>query len=200
MNQCASQFIAVSEVVKEHWINKGIQREKMTRVYNGVQQKEMNMESTSGVVRNKKQTRLVMVGNIIETKGQIWAIEAVKKLCDENIQVSLDIIGDGSKSYEKKLEQKISQYGLGNLINFIGYQEDIPNKLTQYDIGLMCSKDEAFGRVTMEYMMSGLCVIAANTGQIKSLQQRGMQYKFIIFINRFYKLEDNDEYQKKFFA
>ena len=36
--------------------------------------------------------------------------------------------------------------------------------MCDYDIGVVNSRCEAMGRVTIEYMMAGLCVLASNTG------------------------------------
>lgn len=164
MNKNATQFISVSDAVKEHWEKKGIQKGKIVRIYNGVPQQNNLSKIQSKVIQENKMLKMVIAGSISETKGQIWAIEAVKKLFDENVEIILDIIGDGSRSYVKKLKRKIIEYGLDGLVKFKGYQKNIGNVISQYDIGLMCSKDEGFGRVTAEYMMSGICVIAANTG------------------------------------
>ena len=174
MNKSTTQFISVSDAVKEHWTKKGIQRGKIVRVYNGVPQQNVLSKVQSSVAQGDKTLKMVIVGSISETKGQIWAIEAVKKLFDENAQIILDIIGDGSRSYVKKLKKKIILYGLEGLVNFRGYQKDIGNVLSQYDIGLMCSKDEGFGRVTAEYMMSGVCVIASDTGANGELIEDGI--------------------------
>ena len=174
MNKSATRFIAVSDAVKEHWAKKGIRREKIVRIYNGVPRQNVLSKTQGGAAQGNKTLKMVIVGSISETKGQMWAIEAVKKLFDENVQISLDIIGDGSRSYVKKLKRKIIQYGLDELINFRGYQKNISNMLAQYDIGLMCSKDEGFGRVTAEYMMSGVCVIASDTGANEELIEDGI--------------------------
>ena len=174
MNKSATRFIAVSDAVKEHWAKKGIRREKIVRIYNGVPRQNVLSKTQGGAAQGNKTLKMVIVGSISETKGQMWAIEAVKKLFDENAQIILDIIGDGSRSYVKKLKKKIILYGLEGLVNFRGYQKDIGNVLSQYDIGLMCSKDEGFGRVTAEYMMSGVCVIASDTGANGELIEDGI--------------------------
>ena len=43
----------------------------------------------------------------------------------------------------------------------------------EYDVAINCSKCEAFGRVTVEYMTAELCVIAANTGANEELIEDG---------------------------
>lgn len=174
MNENASWFIAVSDVVKNHWVKKGIAPEKIERIYNGISQQSIVPKTDYNVVQDRKSIRMVMMGNVSATKGQIWAIEAIKRLQDQHIQVTLDIFGDGARSYEKKLRRKIREYGIEYLIKFRGYQKNVENYLPQYDIGLMCSRDEAFGRVTVEYMMAGLCVIASNTGANSELIEDGV--------------------------
>ena len=173
MNQSACRFIAVSDAVRAHWIKKGIQREKINCVYNGISQRDIVIKSEDALICNNKQLRMALLGCISSTKGQAWAIEAIKKLADEKIYISLDIIGDGAKAYIKKLKKKIYGYGLQDLIAFKGYLKNPGEQLYQYDIGLMCSKDEGFGRVTVEYMMAGLCVIASDTGANKELIEDG---------------------------
>ncbi len=174
MNENASRFIAVSDAVKEHWVRKGIKPEKVERIYNGVSQQDIAPKAGCHAVQKRKSTRMVMAGNVSVAKGQIWAIEAIKRLHDEGIQVTLDIFGDGAHLYERKLRRRVREYGIGHLVKFRGYQKDVGNYLAQYDIGLMCSRDEGFGRVTVEYMMAGLCVIASNTGANPELIEDGI--------------------------
>lgn len=174
MNENASRFVAVSDAVKDHWMKKGIAPEKIERIYNGISQQSIAPKTDYEVVRDRKILRMVMMGNVSITKGQIWAIEAIKRLQDEHIQVTLDIFGDGARSYEKKLRRKIREYGIEHLVKFRGYQKDVGKHLSQFDVGLMCSRDEAFGRVTVEYMMAGLCVIASNTGANPELIEDGV--------------------------
>lgn len=173
MNRSACRFIAVSDTVRVHWIKKGIQQEKIECVYNGVSQQDIIIRRTDVVNQEDKRLKIVILGCVSKTKGQEWAIEAIKGLADERIYISLDIIGDGTKSYIKKLKSKVNRYGLQDLITFKGYLKNPREQLTQYDIGLMCSKDEGFGRVTIEYMMAGLCVIASDTGANSELIEDG---------------------------
>lgn len=174
MNENASRFITVSDAVKEHWVKKGISTRKIDRIYNGISQKSILSKTYDGADQKRKNMKMAMVGSVSKTKGQIWAIEAIKQLCDDDIQVTLDIFGDGVRSYEKKLKKRIREYGIEHLVKFKGYQKDVGKILSLYDIGLMCSRDEGFGRVTVEYMMAGLCVIASNTGANPELIEDGV--------------------------
>ena len=61
-------------------------------------------------------------------------------------------------------EKQIDELGLNNNINMLGQVRNLPEIRKNNDIELVCSKSEAFGRVTIEAMMSMMPVIGANTG------------------------------------
>ena len=103
MNKTAEVFIAVSDAVMEHWISKGIDKEKIVRIHNGVKtQKAPKVQNV--LLKNKNEIKLVMTGSIQPTKGQIQAIELMASLKESNKKYSLDLIGDGDKQYINKLK------------------------------------------------------------------------------------------------
>ena len=51
-----------------------------------------------------------------------------------------------------------------NDITFTGYLDDINNLLDKMHIGILASSNEAFGRVTIEYMLHKLVPIVKNSG------------------------------------
>ena len=68
---------------------------------------------------------------------------------------------------------------MNNIFSFKGYVNNVPSILNQYELGVLCSRSEAFGRVTVEYMMSGLCTIAPASGANLELipDECGILYK-----------------------
>lgn len=160
MNSHTTKFILISKTVQEAWVQKGLDNNKIKLVYNGVT-KNISVPA----VKTSEKFKIVFTGSISETKQQIQLVEACINLppsVKERIQV--DFYGSGFKNYIKSLERKIQKNKLTNLINIKGYTENITEKLTEYDLGIICSRAEGFGRVTVEYMMAGLPVIASNTG------------------------------------
>lgn len=178
MNECVDAFIAISDVIREHWIDKGINKSKIHRIYNGVN-KNPNYKTVYPV--DADLLHFVIMGALLETKGQHIAIEALSKLPDyKKEQVKLDLLGDPSNSYGDKLHIMVENYKLGNIVNFRGYIDNPSSQINQYDCGLMCSRSEGFGRVTAEYMMGGLCVIASKSGANEELiknQYSGLLYE-----------------------
>ena len=172
MDNAATEFIAISDAVREHWVKKGLSAERIVRIYNGVdtnvQQKDYRKKNNDGIVR------FLIIGFLSEAKGQHELISAIG-LLPESIKgtIQLDIVGGYNSSYFALLKATVGKMGLENTIHFLGYDKDIANKVWRYDCGFMCSRSEGFGRVTVEYMMAGLPVIASDSGANSEIVKDG---------------------------
>ena len=123
---------------------------------------------------------ITIIGGIFPKKGQKELVEAVAKL-DQSIvnRIEVWIIGRGEAENEKSLKLYIKQHNLENTVQMLGYKENVSEYLRRTDIVAMCSKAEAFGRVTVEAMLAGCLVIGANTAGTKELiqdQETGLLY------------------------
>lgn len=87
--------------------------------------------------------------------------KVIRALAATNIQFSYDIYGDGSD--KNRLESLVNQLGLVGKISFKGYvpHTDVPRLLSGYDVFVMPSYPETFGRVFLEAMAAGLVIIGA---------------------------------------
>lgn len=97
---------------------------------------------------------------------------------DQHKRINLRIAGKESE-YVNFLRNYIGSKNLDKWIQFIGPQSDIKQLYRDTDIVLMCSQSEAFGRVTVEAMMSGCLVIGANSGgtmELVSDNETGLLY------------------------
>lgn len=172
MNKSATEFIAISEAVMNHWINKGIRRDKIIQIYNGVRE---NDTIKSNYPKKGDVIRLVMMGSLNETKGQHYVIQAIALLPEEDRKrIQVDIVGDGVTAYTKILEKLIKINHLSEQVRLLGYKKDFYRYLSKYDCGIMCSRSEGFGRVTVEYMMAGLPVIVSDTGANPEIVNHGV--------------------------
>lgn len=163
LNKHCDIILAVSEAVRKSWISKGISANLIHTLYDGVDFDGFIIKDSDSY--SSKTLRLVFVGGICETKGQHLAVCALGKLSAEaRKNITLDLIGWYDSVYLEKVKHLIADSGLEKNITFCGSRDDVAQLLHNYDVGLMCSKSEGFGRVTAEYMYAGLGVIAANTG------------------------------------
>lgn len=172
MNRNASSFVAISKAVQKDWIESGLDGKKVRLIYDGVDTEKFS-ENRDDHCR-KDVFRIVMCGGIYEGKGQLDAAKAVSLVIKKGYHVSLDYYGEScNKKYYSELKSYIENNNLAGIINFRGYLNKINEVLGNYDAGLVCSKAEGFGLVTVEYLLSGLCVIASDTGANPELLGKG---------------------------
>ncbi len=172
-NRYTTTFVSISDAVKNHWNSKGIDCSKNIRIYNGVSFEDIT-KSDIGSKKDKK-LKMVIVGGVCKAKGQHLILEAINIIpttIKENLKV--DIVGWYDPLYMKLLKKFIDKYKLHKYIYFAGALPSVNNILKDYQIGLMCSMNEGFGRVTAEYMFAGLGVIASNSGANPELIEDGI--------------------------
>lgn len=108
--------------------------------------------------------RLVLVGTKHSGKGQHIAIKAIEILKARGVDASLELVGPSFDSYEAKLRDLTRDLGLEDRVFFVSGTTDPFRYSAGADAVLVCSKKEAFGRVTVEGMKLGRAVISSDTG------------------------------------
>lgn len=129
-----------------------------------------------GYQKQKDVYNVIICGLIQEGKGQLDAVKAMDYLAHEYgmKNIHLWVVGDGSKPYCEKIRSYIELHNLRGYIDMIPFQEDLSGLRRNSDIALMCSKSEAFGRVTVESMLSGNLVIGADASGTKEIIRDGI--------------------------
>ena len=173
----SDKVIAISNNVKKEFGDL-IPQEKTLVIPNGIKPPYVKVfpNHYSDVVN------VCIIGRLEENKNQMEAVKAFMLLPDEfKDKVKLHIIGDASSSYGVALKKYVEDNGLESSVTVYGVRNDVNEFLQNMNIGLMLSKHEAFGRVTVEYMMHKLCVIASNTSantEIIRDGENGYLYEF----------------------
>jgi glycosyltransferase involved in cell wall biosynthesis len=117
--------------------------------------------------------RLVLVGMKTPSKGQEDAIRAVGLLRERERDIRLVLVGHSSREYALRLGQLARDVRADDVIDFVDFTEDRYRYFQQAHAALMCSRSEAFGRVTVEAMKLGLPVIGTNSGGTPELIRDG---------------------------
>lgn len=141
MNRECQNFIAISNAVKDSWVKKGIKSDNIEVIYDGVDVRNYPYEKH----KENAIIKIVMVGHIQPNKGQHILIEAIGRLpIDIRERVHVDFIGEAYKDYMKELKQIIKCQNVEESISFLGYVENVNERLKNYDIGINASKSEGF--------------------------------------------------------
>lgn len=164
MNRNTTRFIAISKAVEKTWKSKKLDASKICHIYDGVDLNLIISDPERKQLKNKE-LKMAFTGTVCPAKGQSEIIEAIGRLSEEEKKlVSVDFYGEGVPKYISTLKKRAEALGFGDRVNFLGHCDDIGARLKNYSVGLVCSRSEAFGRITPEYMSAGLIAIACDTG------------------------------------
>jgi len=156
-----SRYIVISDSVRDEWKKIGLSESKMDLIYDGVRTEKLRPDCHAIVGKCK----ILFLGGYSEAKGQEMLLDAIINIPQEyRKKMVMDFFGNGDKKYKNNLAKKVKEYSLSGVVRINDYDPNIYSKISSYDIGINCSRKEGFGRVTVEYMLAGLCPIAANTG------------------------------------
>lgn len=119
--------------------------------------------------------RILMAGLICPGKGQMQAVRAVKCLKDWGIPAQLFLAGGSvDRRYMEELKDFIGAHGLEEEVRFLGVVKDMNGLRRRMHLGIVASGSEAFGRVTVEGMLSGMLMIGADAGGTAELISHGV--------------------------
>jgi len=117
--------------------------------------------------------KMVLVGFKSFGKGQIEAIRALEILASKGLEVCLELVGDSVPGYEEELRRVCDGMRVSDRVVFSPFSSDATMKMARANVVLMCSRSEAFGRVTVEAMKMGRPVIGARAGATPELVSHG---------------------------
>ncbi len=164
INQSA-KIIVVSQYIKSCY--KDFDESKERIIYDGVKIDDYYYPKND--LLERKKIVLAVIGVLTELKGQKDIIEAARILKNNKLDFQVLLVGGGDKDYIEYLHMLVRKYQLEEEIIFCGKQDNIPDFYQKTDIVVVCSKAEAFGRVTVEAQLSGCLVIGAKAGATMEL-------------------------------
>ena len=122
---------------------------------------------------------VLIPARIIEGKGQMDAVRAIKKLHDDKRNVHLVLMGTSEPLYRKSIESYVSRNHIGDIVHILPFV-DTPQTYIKYaDVVLNTSRLESFGRSTIEAMYARVPVVGADntaTGHMISSGYNGLTY------------------------
>jgi len=177
----ADAAIAISDAIRSYHLA-AADPEKSFVIYNGVASLQdldrlfHTAQTQTSPVRTDEYT-FSLVGIIHPAKGQAEAVRALALLRNDMPGARLLIVGPGNAD---ALRETAAALGVSESIEFWGYVEDPYEAYLASDAVLMCSRNEAMGRVTAEAMAACRPVIGFNSGGTQEIiehEHTGLLYK-----------------------
>jgi glycosyltransferase involved in cell wall biosynthesis len=123
--------------------------------------------------RNLSKPTIVMLGSYSNEKGQDLAVEVARQLLEKDFNFRLDFYGWGDGKFLAGLERKVMDYGLTSVVTFKSQTTDAYSVFRQAALTFVLSKNEAFGKVTLESLSQGTPVIGLDAGGTSEILEEG---------------------------
>ncbi len=118
-----------------------------------------------------QKNKLVIIGSLVNKKGQDLAIETIKVLHERSIKIHLDILGNGPDF--ERLQTLINSYSLNDFITLHGNVDHPETFLNEATIYLHTAIYEPFGLVLIEAMASGLPIVCTDAKGNRDIIKEG---------------------------
>ncbi len=176
-NLLVTKSIFVSNSIKLDYISYlGLSPAKVESVNNGVNTENFNYNNSSPLraklnipVDNKI---ITCVSRITKNKGLDILLDAIALIAINNSNFRLVIVGDGPEKIS--LEKYTNHLKIAHLVNFVGFQKDIPSFLNGSDVFVLPSLNEGMPLALLEAMASNIACITTNVGGIPDVIENGI--------------------------
>lgn len=157
----ADAYVAISKIIAEFYSSK-VNKERLHTIYNGICPDDMVKLS----LHKNTITQFFAAGMISEVKNQKVIVMAVDELVHGRgvKAIHLTLVGEHIEPYTQEVFAMIKAKGLDEYVSILPEVDGIQSLAAQMDVGIMSSRAEAFGRVTIEYQLYNLLVIANDAG------------------------------------
>ena len=177
-----SAFLYVSKAVEKYYLDLQIPIEKGEVIYNGFNTSPSEQVTIQEIVQirfefnvSDRDVLISNIGRLDNWKGQDYFIDAIAQVIQHHSNVKALIVGEPGnrpylQDYYQKLLKLVVDLNLTDHVIFTGFRSDIPQIMAASDILVhSASEPEPFGRVIIEGMLSGRCVIGTAAGGVPEM-------------------------------
>jgi glycosyltransferase involved in cell wall biosynthesis len=100
----------------------------------------------------------VFVGRLVQEKGLPTLLDGWAQAFAGRRDVKLQLVGNGP--LEAELRAQVERLGIAAQVEFLGHRDHVEEVLADADVGLLPSRIEGLSNTLLEFMASGLPVIA----------------------------------------
>lgn len=182
-----NKIIAISKSVQESIVKAGVPNKKIDIIYNGIDPSKYHKSPGGNTTK-----RILCIGRMIPPiKGQDLLIRAMSHIIEHRKDIECVFIGGNPENHDYISDMKSlsKACGVEQYVSFLGNRHNVPEDLMMADVLVVPSREEGFGLVVLEGMMSKIPVISTNTGGPSELISDG-KTGYLVPCNRPDKLAD----------
>ncbi len=171
----ADHSVAVTDQLKQRYVERGARPEKITVVLNGVDPADrLGAWKPSETPRADGKFRVICHGTIEDRYGQDVLVEAAGLLRDELPDLEVVLAGRGKSA--DKVQAQIKANGLEDVVRFEGWvsHDRLNDLLHEADLGVVAQKPSPYSHLVhtnkmVDYWIFGLPVVASRLRAVSEL-------------------------------
>lgn len=168
-------YVAVSAAVARAWVARGVTTAARVQViHHGIDLDRFacSAAATPSAVAAAK-VKVIGTVCLLETrKGMLDLIEALPGVRDRFGAVQCWIVGEGP--LKPALQKRLDEMRMTDAVRFLGWRDDIPQLMAQFDVFVLPSRRESFGLVFLEAMACRCPVVATRVDGIPEVVAEGV--------------------------
>ena len=156
-------FHAVSNAIKYEAMKYGASEEKIKTIYSAIDLKKINIHRKKKWFNNNT-FNFISVGRHHWKKGYPYALLAIKKLLEKNLDIHYTIVAKNEPSEE--VLYHVNDLSIKDYVSLLSIesQKEVYQKMSESDCLLLPSVEEGIANVVLEAMAIELPVISSNCG------------------------------------
>jgi len=170
LNHMTRSFIANSEAVRDYTVEaERVSPDRIDVVPNAVDTDRFRPADAGERARIRRENALpesellaVCAANLRPIKGVDVLVEAWGRVARGAPEASIVLVGEGPD--RGSLDARAETLGIRDRVRFLGRRHDIPEILRAADLAVLPSRGEGFSNALLEYMATGLPVVATRVG------------------------------------
>ncbi len=161
------KVIAISKAVADVLLDRGVEAERLTIIRDAVDTVAFDDEPDCGTFRQEFSVAeddyvVAAAGQLIPRKGHQYLLQAVANLKDEYPQLKLLIFGEGYLN--NQLRTQAATLGLGNVVQFAGFHDDLDAFLPCFDLFAHPALAEGLGVAALKAAAAAVPVVGFEAG------------------------------------
>jgi glycosyltransferase involved in cell wall biosynthesis len=166
LNHQAARVIAVSEAVRQAWVERGLDLSRTVVLGNGIEVEAFADRAPREAARRELGVEpgaplVTTVSVLRQGKGLEVLLDAAPAVLEAHPRARFLLAGDGP--LRESLEARARELGLGDRFLWAGFRRDVPALLAASDLFVLPSLADAYPTVLLEAMAAGLPVVATRT-------------------------------------
>lgn len=161
----ASVYQAISRRIGSELVARGMPATRIVALPNAVDVRRFRVSQKAP--RAQRPLTAVYVGRLQQHKGLDTLLSGWARAFAARADVQLLLVGRGED--EPKLRAQTGQLGIANQVQFLGHRDDVEQVLASADFALLPSLIEGLSNSLLEFMASGLAVVATRVSGSEDL-------------------------------